>query len=170
MTIAANTLTDMRWRDYVLVRGKPFDEFWKEHDNESTRKVLFIVGRGFDPRASLGLDRLTAATSKCSIDVLALELIDESGNVSDLGKAADENWQKITGAVGGRGTVRSKAVQFRSQDGRRIAARSAANILADEKDLDGFTDVVVDVSAMPRVVYFPLVSRLIYFHDILSTA
>jgi hypothetical protein len=79
--------------------------------------------------------------------------------------AAEANWGIIKNAVGCRGSARSQSVQFRSNDGRRIAARSAANIFVDETALDSYSDVVVDISAMPRVVYFPLISRLIYFYD-----
>src|SRR5438552_3037694 len=68
-------------------------------------------------------------------------------------------------AVAEHGSVKSHAVHFRSADGRRVAARSAANIITDVTALDGYTDVVVDISAMPRVVYFPLLSRLVYYHD-----
>jgi hypothetical protein len=156
----------MRWRDYVIVRGGEFGSFWAEHGKETGRRVLFIVGRGFDPRAPLGLARLVAATSSCAVDVLALELLDEftTGTV-DQGHAAEDNWLAIKAAAESRGSIKSHAVQFRSDDGRRIAARSSANIFVEEAALDGYTDVVVDVSAMPRVVYFPLISRLIYFYD-----
>jgi len=170
MTAKDQMFQEMRWRDYVLVRGQAFDSFWAEHGNENDRRILFIVGRGFDPRATLGLLRLAESASKCAIDVLALELIDESTGTTDHRDAAEANWKTISSAVGGRGSVKSHAVQFRSADGRRIAARSAANILVDETALDGYTDVVVDISAMPRVVYFPLVSRLIYYHDEQSKA
>jgi hypothetical protein len=166
MTATGRTLEEVRWRDYVLVRGATFDSFWAEHGNEKGRRVLFIVGRGFDPRATLALLRLTRAADQCAVDVLALELVDEPASAStDHRAAAEANWQAIGAAVVNRGSVKSHAVQFRSLDGRRIAARSAANILADETGLDGYTDVVVDISAMPRVVYFPLISRLVYFHD-----
>lgn len=171
MTTNLPAASDMRWRDYVLVRGATFDSFWAEHGNEDGRRVLFIVGRGFDPRATLGLLRLAKGSEKCAIDVLALELIDESiSGTTDHREAAAANWRTIGSTVGTRGSVKSYPVQFRSSDGRRIAARSAANILADEATLDGYTDVVVDISAMPRVVYFPLVSRLIYFHNERSKA
>lgn len=166
MTTESPTIEDMRWRDYVMVRGEAFDSFWTEHGNENGRRILFVVGRGFDPRATLGLMRLAKAADKSAIDILALELIDEStSGATDHRDAAEANWKTIGAAVGTSGLVKSHPVQFRSSDGRRIAARSAANILADEAALDGYTDVVVDISAMPRVVYFPLVSRLIYFHD-----
>lgn len=171
MTTTLPRAEDARWRDYVLVRGAAFDSFWAEHGTECGRRVLFIVGRGFDPRATLGLLRLLKAADKCAIDVHALEFIDEAtGGATDRRDAADANWRVISTGVGLRGSVTSHPVQFRSADGRRIAARSAANVLPDEAALEGYTDVVVDISAMPRVVYFPLLSRLIYFHDECSKA
>ena len=166
MNTKSSTTKEMRWSDYVLLRGSEFDSFWAEHGNEDGRRVLFIVGRGFDPRGPLGLARLVHAAVKCSIDVFALELLDESTSGStDQREAAEANWQAIRKTVGSRGSIKSHAVPFRSDDGRRIAARSAANIFVEETALDGYTDVVVDISAMPRVIYFPLISRLIYFYD-----
>lgn len=165
MTLKGASTDEMRWRDYVLTRGKEFDSFWAEHGNEAGRRILFIVGRGFDPRATLGLIRLKKAAEKCEIDVLGLEFVDESTiSTSEHRRAAEANWEIIRNSVSGS-SVSSRPVQFRSEDGRGIAARSAANIFADATALDGYTDVVADISAMPQVVYFPLISRLIFFHD-----
>lgn len=166
MTVESMPLKEKRWRDYVLVRGKEFESFWKEHGNESDRRILFVVGRGFDPRATLGLSRLAHAADKCTIDVLALEMIDESASgTTDHRDAAEENWKRIISLVETRGSVNLKKVHFRSPEGRRIADRSAANTLNDRNTLENYTDVVVDISSMPRVVYFPLLSRLLYFYD-----
>jgi hypothetical protein len=166
MTLADSSNKEMRWRDYVLTRGSTFNDFWADHGNEHGRRVLFIVGRGFDPRATLGLTRLTEVANNCAIDVLGLDFTEESAN--NAGKhraAADANWNAVSSILGPRGSLKSQEVRFRSADGRRIAARSAANIFCDASALDGYTDVVADISAMPRVVYFPLLSRLIFFHD-----
>jgi hypothetical protein len=166
MTLKHQEDDRMRWHDYVLVRGSEFRSFWEEHGSDADRRVLFIVGRGFDPRAPLGLQRLLAASQKCTVDVLGLELKDESSSgSSDHRNAAEENWGIIKHALESRGDARSQSVLFRSNDGRRIAARSAANIFVEETALDKYSDVVVDISAMPRVVYFPLISRLLYFYD-----
>lgn len=171
MNSRTNPSEEMRWRDYVLVRGPEFESFWREHGNEPGRKILFIVGRGFDPRAKLGLVKLAAAADNCVIDVLGIELIDESTvGKTDHRIVAEQNWKAIQAALATRGSVKTHPVQFRNTDGRRIADRSAANILTDINSLNGYTDVVVDISAMPRVVYFPLLSRLIFFHDELSKA
>src|ERR1700678_2720667 len=51
---AATTIGEMRWRDYVMVRGGGVESFWAEHGCEPGRRLLFVVGRGFDPRAPFG--------------------------------------------------------------------------------------------------------------------
>lgn len=165
MTTGSKTEAE-RWRDYVLLRGGAFNSFWEEHGSEQGRRVLFIVGRGFDPRAPMALLRLLSIAPKCAIDVHALDLVDKSASgQADQRNAAEANWRAISAAVGRRGSVISSPVLFHSTDGRRITARSAANVLSDEATISAYTDVVVDISAMPRVVYFPLISRLIYFYD-----
>ena len=66
MTANGIALGEMRWRDYVQVRGVAFDSFWKDHTTGQKRRVLFILGRGFDPRASMGLARMATAAPDCS--------------------------------------------------------------------------------------------------------
>jgi hypothetical protein len=160
----------MRWKDYVLARGKAdFEAFWKAHATENGRKLLFIVGRGFDPRASMGLVQLREAAPNCPIDVIGLDYKDEFSTSSlEHRKSAEENWDKITSAMSSLGAASVRAINFRSEDGRRVAARNSADLFADSEELAKYTDVVIDISAMPRVVYFPLVSRLMFFHDELT--
>jgi len=166
MSATISTVGAMRWRDYVMVRGTGFDSFWAKHAGEHGRRLLFIVGRGFDPRASLALKRLATVAPGCPIDVIALEFQDElAGDSAEQREAVAANWQAFGDAIGQRGTVTSKIVKFRNEKRDSIAARSAANLFADESAIEAYTDVVIDISAMPRVVYFPLISRLIYFHD-----
>lgn len=168
--MSAPLLDDMRWKDYVLARGKAeVAAFWKAHATEKDRKLLFIVGRGFDPRASMGLLGVRTAAPKCPIDVIGLDYKDEfSTGSAEHRTAADQNWTKITSAMDSLGVASVREINFRSEDGRRVAARNSADLFADADELTKYTDVVIDISAMPRVVYFPLVSRLMYFHDELA--
>lgn len=171
MTAAAAPNPDeLRWRDYVIARGDAFDEFWSQHGGEPGRRILFIVGRGFDPRAPMGLRRLAAATV-CPIDVIALQFHDDLAAGSEEQRAAsDKNFQAFGAIVAGRGTVEARTVRFRNEKNDSVADRSAANLFADPDAVTAYTDLVVDISAMPRVVYFPLLSRLIYFYDSLRVS
>src|SRR5688572_18654455 len=84
---------------------------------------------------------------------------------SEQRRAAEANGQAFAATVVGRGRVTPRIVKFRNEKRDSIAARSSANLFADESTIEPYTDVVIDISAMPRVVYFPLISRLVYFHD-----
>lgn len=170
MTQPVSQQSEMRWRDYVLLRGDDLASFWRSHCKEPNRKQLFVAGRGFDPRTTLGLEQLSALAGTSPIDLLVLEFQEgESNPPQFLLKAAEENWAKLQSYIT-QGTVTSNPIRFRSEDGRRIAARSAANLINSTDALVGYTDVVIDVSAMPRGIYFPLISRLLYFHDELKKA
>jgi hypothetical protein len=170
--VSAPLLDDMRWKDYVLARGKAeFGAFWKAHATEKGRNLLFIVGCGFDPRAPMGLLEVRNAAPKCPIDVIGLDYKDEFNTGSTEHRtAAEQNWTKITSAMGSLGVASVREINFRAEDGRRVAARNSADLFADAAELTKYTDVVIDISAMPRVVYFPLVGRLMYFHDELAKA
>ena len=139
----------------------------RDHGQQSNRKLLFIAGRGFDPRTTSDLNSTATLARRCDLDLLALEFDEgESHPPQVLVDAAAKNSRpKPAKSYIVNGTINSKPIRFRSDDGRRIAARSAANVISRAEEIAGYTDVVVDVSAMPRGVYFPLISRLIFFYD-----
>src|SRR5439155_3862627 len=68
-------------------------------------------------------------------------------------------------AVGSRGQIRTHAVDCVSPEGRRVTSQAARAIVTSPAFFGGYTDVVVDVSAMPRSVYYPLLARLLYWLD-----
>ena len=48
----------MRWDPYVLADDHEFELFWRTHLATRNRHVLFVLGRGFDPRALAALQRI----------------------------------------------------------------------------------------------------------------
>jgi hypothetical protein len=171
MTRKSELTETIRWRDYVLLRNSEFDDFWRNHGNESGRRLLFIVGRGFDPRTALGIEKLATIANGCSVDLMALEFDEgESSLQVTLEDAVAKNWDRLQAAVMGRGEILTREIRFRSEDGHRVAARNAANVISSENVIEAYTDVVVDVSAMPHGVFFPVIARLLYFHDAMRKA
>jgi len=61
--------------------------------------------------------------------------------------------------------LREYEIQMWSEDGRRIGARNAASVFRRLDDLLQYTDVVIDISALPRSIYFPLIGRLLFLID-----
>ena len=155
-----------RWGYYLLLRENRLKEFWVEHLRRSRRAVLLVLGRGFDPRMGLGLKMLLEAGGEGPRDVLGLDFregpMSPSLNHHEL---VTRNWAEVEAAVAGKGTLTLQALEFWSAEGRRISSQSARDLFDSDERFSHYTDVVVDISSMPRGVYFPLIARILYLLD-----
>lgn len=130
------------------------------------RDLLLIIGRGFDPRMCLGIDMLVSAGGTGRLDVTGLDLREGATSPSlSHQQLVDDNWVSLTKAVGTRGKIEIRAVEFWSAEGRRISSQSARDLFDSEDAFTAYTDVVVDISSLPRSVYFPLIARILYLLD-----
>ena len=154
-----------RWEQYLLLRANRVLEFWEQH-LQTSRDVLLIIGRGFDPRMCMGLNVLVAAGGQGRLDVIGLDFREgpRSSSLSHEG-LADKNWAAVNASVGSRGQTMVYAVEFWSPEGRRITSQKARDLFHSEDAFAVYTDVVIDISSMPRSVYFPLIARILYLLD-----
>jgi hypothetical protein len=158
-------LITARWRNYVMESGAGLDSFWRAH-LQRERHILFVLGKGFDPRVCLGLRSLLGAGGVGKRDVIAIEFDEGPSSPSKAyGPLVQENWTSLQGLVAGKGTLSARPVKIWSDDGRRISARSAAGLFGSLRDLTGYTDIVVDISALPRGIYFPLIAKILHILD-----
>ena len=154
-----------RWFDYFLECGENLERFLKDHLDTGQRSVLFVLARSFDPRTTLGLEKLMAAGGEGKRDVRLL-IYQENGHTGnqDLVQRAVENGENIRTLIGDRGQLSEYTVEFHA-DGRRVASQRAAGTFSDVSEIEPYTDIVVDVSGMPRSIFFPLVARILHFID-----
>lgn len=155
-----------RWEQYVLEWASGVPEFWASHLRERERDVLFIMGKGFDPRMCRGVEMVLGTGGAGRRDVLAIEF-DEG--IMSPSKAHDplvaKNWERLETACAGRATLSAKSIQIRSGEGRRIGSRQAAGILSTAADIARYSDLVIDISALPRGIYVPLIAKALYLLD-----
>ena len=156
----------LRWRDYFLRDGEGFDEFWKLFLAERKRDLLFVIGHGFDARMCDGIERVLSLGGEGGRDV-ALIAFDEgaespSQTYLHQRKANGEQLEKL---VQGRGKIGHRDIKMFSEDNRRIGARSIAQEFASSAEFRSYTDVVVDISALPRSLYMPLLAKLLALFD-----
>lgn len=157
----------MRWRDYFLRHGDGFDEFWRSFFAEQERDVLFVIGHGFDSRMCEGLDRLLSLGGQGARDV-ALILFHEGPESPSHAYAEQRrvNGDRIEELLRGRGTIVQRTISMFSEEGRRIGARSIAQEFASSAEFQPYTDVVVDISALPRGLYLPLLAKMLALFDL----
>jgi hypothetical protein len=154
-----------RWHNYVMESGPRLETFWKSH-LRTPRDVLFVVGKGFDPRMCLGLQLVLSAGGTGKRDVIALELDEGDSSPSKRYQPlVDENWTVLQRLMVPKGSLSTRELKVWSADGRRIGSRRAAALFGSQRDFNGYSDVVLDISALPRGIYFPLIAKILHLLD-----
>lgn len=157
----------MLWDRYVFRRGNGVHQLWDRLFDDRPIKLLYIAGRGFDVRAQAAMrelvSSLTASGRKIESAKLVLVGFSDYELAEDIAALSEENatqLQNIFSAVG-----ESKDVFIgSSSDGEDDIGASAAlgvGIKAVLGEVGDQTDIVLDVSSLPRVAYLALLTNLL---------
>jgi hypothetical protein len=160
------TADSLRWRDYFLRDGEGFDEFWKLFLAERKRDLLFVLGHGFDVRMCDGIERVLSLGGEGARDVALIAFNEGAESPSQSYREQRKvNGERLEKLVQGRGKIGHRDIKMFSDDNRRIGARSIAQEFASIAEFRSYTDVVVDISALPRSLYMPLLAKLLALFD-----
>jgi hypothetical protein len=77
----------------------------------------------------------------------------------------EENLKALHALMEKRGEILRREIKTRSAEGHRITSRSAGNLFNKIDEFADYTDIVVDISAMPRAVYIPLIAKILHILD-----
>lgn len=157
-----------RWDPYVFERGTGFESFWREH-LQRKRDALFIVGAGFDPRTALGCESILTMGGEGRRDLILVNMVDEiespTQQYADLAEANKDVLRRTFSEIG---NVEERDLMLWASDGgprrRRVGSLNARSLLVRD-ELLSYTDVIVDISAFPRGIYFPLLAMVLYTFD-----
>ena len=156
-----------RWMNYVLQGGAKFVPFWESLLQSSNRDILFVIGRGFDPRMCEAVKRLSSLGGTGKRDCVVVEFDEGETSPSHLhDELIARNMSALEKLFLGKGTISVKQVKMLSEDGRRrIGSRGAAAIFLSPNDFVNYSDILVDISALPRSLYIPLLAKLLHLID-----
>jgi hypothetical protein len=153
-----------RWMNYYFRRGEDFKD-WKDYLQCETRNMLFIVGLGFDPRMCRSLEEIASMGGSGTRDCLIIKFDSganfQNGRYSSL---IEQNMRKLD-SLFPTGKKNTRQIPMWSADNSRIGSQNAANVFTNLTELAPYSDIAVDVSAMPRGLYFPLIGKLLYLLD-----
>lgn len=157
-----------RWNPYVLLHDETVNELWTNHFSKNGGKTLFILGKGFDGRMNLCIESLL---SKCpDLDISTILINFDEGKSSNSHEYADlvtENVNQLEQLLTNR-TLEYKNIQLwnsRGKKRRRIGDREAANLFNDYDAIKDYDNIIVDISALPRGIYFSLIGKLLSLID-----
>lgn len=168
VTSVMNSVTEPgRWLDYVLKDGEGFKSFWQSFLNCKPRDLLFVVGGGFDPRMLEAVKTILSVGGTGRRHCVLVEYDERvASSARHYDEVADANKRVIEDLFGGHSRLKQKQVRMWSDDGRRrVGSRGATEVFASTDDLEPYTDVLVDISALPRSLYIPMLAKLLYLVD-----
>ena len=154
-------MTAMRWDPYILAGGDDFDLFWKDHLRDRRREILFLLGRGFDPRALKAIRRIRRLGSLPKVWLLVFEDGEEE---SPRRKEWTIKNRKELAALVGEENIVELPVSIAVTGQANATSRNTRSAMSNEGITATVNDVVIDISAMPRVVALSAIAKLI--HDL----
>jgi hypothetical protein len=154
-----------RWNPYFMAEGESLKAMLADHFAWNARRVGFILGRGFDPRMNIGLQSISQTQAIGSLEAILITFDEGELSVSHKHKNAVEQNLKVLNSIVPPARIISKRVMMRASDGRRQTSRSAERVFRSFSEISKYTDLIVDVSALPRSVYFPIVAKLLHLID-----
>lgn len=155
----------MRWDPYIFRQGEDFDAFWQNYANEPSRRFLFVLGRGYDPRALSVLDKIVGFSGEVDIWLLAFDNGFQDSKLRT--QLTLENVEKLEALVGASKIHEIEVSLGRTGQGN-TTSRNVRQALRTAGSLDLYSDVVVDISAMPRMVALTAVASLLHELDKMS--
>jgi hypothetical protein len=162
-------MNGLRWDSSVIIKGDKTPEFWNSHFNSTQRNLLFILGKGFDVRMNIAIQELIKKCPTIKLECWLIEYDEGIGsNSTRYLKHVQENVKELSDCLIGKQIVTKKISLWNSKvRGRRkrIGDRQAAQILKSYEQIEQFTDIIIDISALPRGVYFSLVGKFLTFID-----
>lgn len=142
-------------REYLWHANHDADEFIKEYFPE--KKVLFIGSIGFDPRTLITYEKLKGISN--DIVPIFLQEYRRSGS-RDLRERAEETEKNLKDTLG----FEPRIIKFPifASDGAPIGGVELIKAVQTIENVADYTDIVIDICAMSRGIFFPLVK---YFRN-----
>ena len=166
MTNSHNDISP-NWDPYFIIPGTKFDEFWESHLESGSRKILYILALGFDPRMLNGITRtLKYSDSIASFKCLLIKYDEGPSSPSLKYKyLVDKNQEDFNKLKEKFSILEEKPIKLWSDTSiskRRIGDIEAINIIENFEIIKDYTDIVVDISAMPKGLYFSLIAKILH--------
>jgi len=155
-----------RWKNNSLSKGELFDQFWEEYLSKE-KNLLYILGWGFDPRMCHGIKKILEIQKNGTCECVLIEYKEGKTSPSKKhGNLKEINKKEFDTLTNNRVRVTPKKISMVSGSQHKTGSREAAKIFENISDFKNYTDVLIDISAMPVSIYFPLVGKILHIIDI----
>jgi hypothetical protein len=169
MALSEYVESERRWGRGILFETNKNDNDLFEHLSQKNRKVFYILGKGFDIRMNFGIQKILDRSSIKQLDCFLIGFNEGSSSPSHKLKShVDENFDDLKKMISKVGNIKTHNISMwdgRGHNKRRVSSNRAMEIFSDAEDFGDYTDIVIDISSLPRSIFFPLIGKILYLLD-----
>jgi len=148
----------LHWKDYVLAYDEDVITHWHQACPDD-RPATFVLGAGFDPRALVGLTKFLNLPKPGRLTIVVLELPEgphrgEAHELAKINRGVLQNLERGSGAT-------FRHVPFPDVADRLHAGLAISRQLHRETLIPHDGLVVVDISALPSSIFFPIIGSVL---------
>lgn len=155
------------WEQYVFQRGSDANELWERLFQDRPTRLLYIAGSGFDVRAQVVMRECINSIRSAggTIEEAKLVLVNFSSYRLDeaLQTLTEHNDRELAEIFSDIGNV--ERVPFGATNGDEDLSASISLRLGTDavlKKVSTQTDIILDASSLPRVIYLALMTSLLH--------
>ena len=150
-----------RYKDAsFLASGPNFKHFWNDYLT-GDRRVKYVMGLGFDPRTVDCLTEIRKCAKFENVDYTVIEYNDAGSLNQKLKHDLKNNEESLEVLVP---KTEWNTTTINTADATKDMSVAASNSVRLD-DLEDYTDLVLDINAMPINIYFPIVRKIMSWID-----
>lgn len=150
---------ERKWDDAIHFKPDSFKPFWSERLKQK-RDILLIMGMGWDPRMNALLDALIEFGTEGLRHVHIIHYSPSPSFRSPYKKFIEKNTQQLDELTENWAEQKEVTIITRKEGNLYIGDEEISKYYA-KYDLKLYTDVLVDVSSLPKSLYFTLLLILV---------
>lgn len=162
----------MLWQHYVFRRGAEAQDMWDQLYHARTSEqppihLLYIAGRGFDVRAQMVMEKFVESVCAAGKFVASAKLLlvgfTDYELSPELVQQTEQNAAALTNTFKKLGVASSISIGSSIAGEDDISSSTALRIGTDKvlENITTETDIILDVSSLPRVVYLALLTGIL---------
>lgn len=160
------------WDRYVFRRGAEVQDMWDQMFQQRRKlaqpvRLLYVCGRGFDVRALAVMERFVNSLKESGCDIESAELLLVGFSSYQLSEElllqTEDNAEALAAMFSSIGQTRTVTIGQSAEGEDDISASNALRRGSDEvlRSLSNQTDVILDVSSLPRIAYLTIMLALL---------
>lgn len=157
----------MLWDHYVFRRGNGVHELWDRLFDQRPVRLLYIAGRGFDVRAQPVMEEMVHNLQSSGRNIESAQLLlvafTDYELEEEIAQLTEENAARLEAIFAPLGAVKNIPIgsSLNGEDDISASTALGMGIRVVLEEVTDQTDIVLDVSSLPRVAYLALLTSLL---------